>query len=67
MRSACPRACTRSQPPALPLAPTGSASQIPFQRYSIAAEDGSPVFVDPALFALAVRLPLKDCLQQGIG
>ena len=50
-----------------PSPPAGSASQIPFQRYSIAAEDGSPVFVDPALFGLAVRLPLKDCLQQGIG
>ncbi|PRW58962.1 Pyruvate phosphate dikinase,PEP pyruvate-binding [Chlorella sorokiniana] len=45
----------------------GSASQIPLQRYSIAAEDGGPVFVDPALFGLAIRLPLKECLQQGIG
>ncbi len=47
--------------------PAGSASQIPFQRYSIAAEDGSPVFVDPSLFGLAIRLPLKDCLAQSIG
>lgn len=29
-------------------------------------EDGAPVFVDPTLYALALRLPLKDCLQRGV-
>jgi hypothetical protein len=24
------------------------------------------VFVDPTLFALALRLPLKDCINQGV-
>lgn len=56
-------ALTRAVPS---LASAGAAAQVPFQRYSIAAEDGSPVFVDPALFALALRLPLKDCIQHGL-
>lgn len=46
--------------------PAGAAAQVPFQRYSVAAEDGSPVLVDPYLFALALRMPLKDCLAHGI-
>jgi hypothetical protein len=29
-------------------------------------EDGSPVFVDPTLFALAMRLPLKDLMEKGV-
>lgn len=51
---------------AFPLPAAGAAAQVPFQRYSIAAEDGSPVFVDPSLYALALRMPLKDCLEQSI-
>ena len=40
--------------------------QLPLQRYAITASDGAPAFVDPTLFALALRLPLKDCIQRGI-
>ena len=40
--------------------------QLPLQRYAITAPDGAPAFVDPTLFALALRLPLKDCIQRGI-
>lgn len=36
---------------------------MPFQRYAISAEDGSPVLINPYLFALALRMPLKDCIQ----
>ncbi|KAL4425473.1 hypothetical protein ABPG75_009489 [Micractinium tetrahymenae] len=43
-----------------------SASQVPFQRYRIAAEGGASVFVDPTLFALALRMPLKDCLAESV-
>lgn len=43
-----------------------SASQVPFQRYRIAAEGGASVFVDPTLFALALRMPLKDCLSESV-
>ena len=39
---------------------------VPFQRFSMRAEDGAPVFVDPTLFALALRLPLRDCMERGI-
>jgi hypothetical protein len=44
----------------------GSAAQVPFQRYTMRTEDGAPVFVEPTLYALALRLPLKDCLQRGV-
>ena len=44
----------------------GAAAQVPFQRYTMESEDGAPVFVDPTLFALALRLPLKDCINQGV-
>ncbi|PSC76234.1 Pyruvate phosphate dikinase,PEP pyruvate-binding [Micractinium conductrix] len=43
-----------------------SASQVPFQRYRIAAAAGASVFVDPTLFALALRFPLKECLHESV-
>lgn len=45
---------------------TGAAAQMPFQRFRIASEHGGAVFVDPTLFSLAFRLPLKDCMERGI-
>jgi hypothetical protein len=39
---------------------------VPFQRYTMRAEDGAPVFVDPTLFALALRMPLRECLEKGV-
>lgn len=56
-------ACT---PEMVGLSPSGSAVHVPFQRFSMRAEDGAPVFVDPTLFALALRLPLRDCMERGI-
>lgn len=58
----CPTHC----PPPPPGLAGASASQVPFQRYRIAAEGGASVFVDPTLFALALRMPLKDCLAESV-
>ncbi|KAI3438818.1 hypothetical protein D9Q98_001235 [Chlorella vulgaris] len=46
--------------------PSGAAMHVPFQRYTMRAEDGAPVFVDPTLFALALRMPLRECLEKGV-
>lgn len=34
--------------------------QVPLQRFTIVHEDGTPAFVDPVLYATALRIPLAD-------
>ena len=70
LRHPTPHGLLRPPPPPSPVPPLplagASASQVPFQRYRIAAAAGASVFVDPTLFALALRFPLKECLHESV-